>query len=128
MTSFGQEACDACLFEMYMTSSLYKYFICSLFSHFGILLLLHICSLTYGLQKGMLIFDAAQFDGILKKIMEFNNALLSDLVCSFKGRNFYSSFYIPNPYLFFFFHSLLFIIVHSSHNVYYSFSPQQSIF
>ncbi|KAH9695972.1 phospholipase a2-activating protein [Citrus sinensis] len=29
--------------------------------------------------KGMLIFDAAQFDGILKKIMEFNNALLSDL-------------------------------------------------
>ncbi|ESR36436.1 hypothetical protein CICLE_v10027868mg [Citrus x clementina] len=30
-------------------------------------------------KKGMLIFDAAQFDGILKKIMEFNNALLSDL-------------------------------------------------
>lgn len=114
MTSFGQEACDACLFEMYMTSSLYKYFICSVFSHFGILLLLHICSLTYGLQKGMLIFDAAQFDGILKKIMEFNNALLSDLVCSFKGQNFYSSFYIPNPYLFFFFSirccSLLFIL------------------
>ncbi|KAH9656512.1 phospholipase a2-activating protein [Citrus sinensis] len=30
-------------------------------------------------KKGMLIFDAAQFDGILKKIMEFNNALLFDL-------------------------------------------------
>ncbi|KAL9414958.1 hypothetical protein AB3S75_043262 [Citrus x aurantiifolia] len=30
-------------------------------------------------KKGMLIFDAAQFDGILKKIMEFNNALLSNL-------------------------------------------------
>lgn len=31
-------------------------------------------------QKGMLVFDAAQFDGILKKITEFNNALLSDQV------------------------------------------------
>ncbi|KAL5562590.1 hypothetical protein UlMin_032337 [Ulmus minor] len=29
-------------------------------------------------KKGMLFFDAAQFDGILKKITEFNNALLSD--------------------------------------------------
>ncbi|CAL0304221.1 unnamed protein product [Lupinus luteus] len=29
-------------------------------------------------KKGMLVFDAAQFDGILKKITEFNNALLSD--------------------------------------------------
>ncbi|KAI3755551.1 hypothetical protein L1987_55354 [Smallanthus sonchifolius] len=29
-------------------------------------------------KKGMLIFDAAQFDGILKKISEFNNALRSD--------------------------------------------------
>ncbi|KAL2983534.1 hypothetical protein AAZX31_12G043600 [Glycine max] len=28
--------------------------------------------------KGMLVFDAAQFDGILKKITEFNNALQSD--------------------------------------------------
>lgn len=28
----------------------------------------------------MLVFDAAQFDGILKKISEFNNALLSDPV------------------------------------------------
>ncbi|KAB1202867.1 hypothetical protein CJ030_MR8G008032 [Morella rubra] len=26
----------------------------------------------------MLVFDVAQFDGILKKITEFNNALLSD--------------------------------------------------
>ncbi|KAL6522636.1 hypothetical protein OROMI_031594 [Orobanche minor] len=30
-------------------------------------------------KKGMLVFDVAQFDGILKKISEFNNALLSDL-------------------------------------------------
>ncbi|KAL6497749.1 hypothetical protein OROHE_026988 [Orobanche hederae] len=29
-------------------------------------------------KKGMLVFDIAQFDGILKKISEFNNALLSD--------------------------------------------------
>ncbi|KAK2665260.1 hypothetical protein Ddye_003834 [Dipteronia dyeriana] len=29
-------------------------------------------------KKGMLVFDAAQFDGILKKITEFNNAFLSD--------------------------------------------------
>ncbi|KAF7126945.1 hypothetical protein RHSIM_Rhsim11G0173300 [Rhododendron simsii] len=28
-------------------------------------------------KKGMLVFDAAQFDGILKKILEFNSALLS---------------------------------------------------
>lgn len=31
-------------------------------------------------QKGMLVFDTAQFDGILKKVVEFNNALLSDQV------------------------------------------------
>ncbi|GFY89670.1 transducin family protein [Actinidia rufa] len=30
-------------------------------------------------KKGMLAFDVAQFDGILKKISEFNSALLSDL-------------------------------------------------
>lgn len=30
----------------------------------------------------MLVFDAAQFDGILKKISEFNNTLLADLVDS----------------------------------------------
>lgn len=30
----------------------------------------------------MLVFDAAQFDGILKKITEFNNTLLSDQVGS----------------------------------------------
>ncbi|XP_043712517.1 phospholipase A-2-activating protein [Telopea speciosissima] len=29
-------------------------------------------------KKGMLFFDAAQFDGILKKISEFNNVLMSD--------------------------------------------------
>ncbi|KAA8545939.1 hypothetical protein F0562_020610 [Nyssa sinensis] len=29
-------------------------------------------------KKGMLVFDVAQFDGIVKKISEFNNALLSD--------------------------------------------------
>ncbi|BBH09450.1 transducin family protein / WD-40 repeat family protein [Prunus dulcis] len=29
-------------------------------------------------KKGMLVFDVAQFDGILKKITEFNNNLLSD--------------------------------------------------
>ncbi|KAK2381891.1 phospholipase A-2-activating protein [Trifolium repens] len=29
-------------------------------------------------KKGMLVFDTAQFDGILKKIVEFNSALLSD--------------------------------------------------
>ncbi|KAL3722505.1 hypothetical protein ACJRO7_034818 [Eucalyptus globulus] len=29
-------------------------------------------------KKGMLVFDAAQFDGILKKINEFNNTLLSN--------------------------------------------------
>uniref|UniRef100_A0A7N2MZL3 Phospholipase A-2-activating protein n=1 Tax=Quercus lobata TaxID=97700 RepID=A0A7N2MZL3_QUELO len=29
-------------------------------------------------KKGVLVFDVAQFDGILKKITEFNNALLSD--------------------------------------------------
>ncbi|CAK7329744.1 unnamed protein product [Dovyalis caffra] len=31
-------------------------------------------------KKGMLVFDVAQFDGILKKITEFNNSLLSDSV------------------------------------------------
>lgn len=31
----------------------------------------------------MLVFDAAQFDGILKKISEFNNALGSDPVSFF---------------------------------------------
>ncbi|RVW48430.1 Ubiquitin homeostasis protein lub1 [Vitis vinifera] len=31
-------------------------------------------------KKGILVFDAAQFDGILKKISEFNNALMSDPV------------------------------------------------
>ncbi|OIW08701.1 hypothetical protein TanjilG_03377 [Lupinus angustifolius] len=31
-------------------------------------------------KKGMLVFEAAQFDGILKKINEFNNALLSDQI------------------------------------------------
>ncbi|XP_052882523.1 uncharacterized protein LOC108460444 isoform X2 [Gossypium arboreum] len=30
-------------------------------------------------KRGMLVFDAAQFDGILKKISEFNNTLLADL-------------------------------------------------
>lgn len=30
-------------------------------------------------KKGMLVFDAAQFDGILKKISEFNSTLISDL-------------------------------------------------
>ncbi|KAL5715136.1 hypothetical protein ACHQM5_017003 [Ranunculus cassubicifolius] len=29
-------------------------------------------------KKGMLLFDAAQFDGILKKLTEFNSTLLSD--------------------------------------------------
>ncbi|KAK3023019.1 hypothetical protein RJ639_045013 [Escallonia herrerae] len=29
-------------------------------------------------KKGMLVFDVAQFDGILKKISEFNNTLLTD--------------------------------------------------
>ncbi|XP_075492671.1 uncharacterized protein LOC142530750 [Primulina tabacum] len=29
-------------------------------------------------KKGMLVFDTAQFDGILKKISEFNNTMLSD--------------------------------------------------
>ncbi|KAJ9704853.1 hypothetical protein PVL29_003074 [Vitis rotundifolia] len=29
-------------------------------------------------KKGILVFDAAQFEGILKKISEFNNALMSD--------------------------------------------------
>ncbi|KAG9130365.1 hypothetical protein Leryth_004346 [Lithospermum erythrorhizon] len=29
-------------------------------------------------KKGMLVFDAAQFDGILKKILEFNETLFSD--------------------------------------------------
>ncbi|KAE8686785.1 cytochrome c bioproteinsis protein CCS1 [Hibiscus syriacus] len=29
-------------------------------------------------KRGMLVFDAAQFDGILKKISEFNNTLLAD--------------------------------------------------
>ncbi|KAH8498353.1 hypothetical protein H0E87_017317 [Populus deltoides] len=31
-------------------------------------------------KKGMLVFDVAQFDGILKKITEFHNSLLSDPV------------------------------------------------
>ncbi|RDX85889.1 Phospholipase A-2-activating protein, partial [Mucuna pruriens] len=35
-------------------------------------------SSSFCCQKGMLVFDAAQFDGILKKITEFNNALQSD--------------------------------------------------
>lgn len=30
----------------------------------------------------MLVFDAAQFDGIHKKILEFNNSLLADEVFS----------------------------------------------
>lgn len=35
-------------------------------------------------QKGMLVFDAAQFDGILKKISEFNSSLQSDSVNKLK--------------------------------------------
>ncbi|MBA0666741.1 hypothetical protein Goklo_003112 [Gossypium klotzschianum] len=35
-------------------------------------------SYSYWLLRGMLVFDAAQFDGILKKISEFNNTLLAD--------------------------------------------------
>lgn len=35
-------------------------------------------SLKHIPKKGMLVFDAAQFDGILKKISEFNNTLASD--------------------------------------------------
>lgn len=34
-------------------------------------------------QKGMLVFDVAQFDGILKKITEFNGTILSDQVGNF---------------------------------------------
>ncbi|KAJ6896557.1 hypothetical protein NC651_022683 [Populus alba x Populus x berolinensis] len=34
-------------------------------------------------KKGMLVFDVAQFDGILKKITEFHNSLLSDPVGCF---------------------------------------------
>jgi len=33
----------------------------------------------------MLVFDTAQFDGILKKIAEFNKALLSDQVGNMIG-------------------------------------------
>ena len=44
--------------------------------------LLIILCLSFCFQKGVLVFDVAQFDGILKKITEFNNALLSDSVCS----------------------------------------------
>lgn len=40
-------------------------------------MLLIFFDLHSGFQKGMLVFDAAQFDGILKKILEFNSALLS---------------------------------------------------
>ncbi|XP_048500603.1 uncharacterized protein LOC104885237 [Beta vulgaris subsp. vulgaris] len=29
-------------------------------------------------EKGVLVFDVAQFDGILKKLSEFNNSLSSD--------------------------------------------------
>lgn len=34
----------------------------------------------YSLQKGVLVFDVAQYDGILKKMTEFNTALRSDSV------------------------------------------------
>lgn len=40
---------------------------------------------SFCFQKGVLVFDVAQFDGILKKITEFNNALLSDPVGSLHG-------------------------------------------
>ncbi|XVF01431.1 hypothetical protein REPUB_Repub04eG0088500 [Reevesia pubescens] len=36
-------------------------------------------SLLFYFQRGMLVFDTAQFDGILKKISDFNNTLLADL-------------------------------------------------
>lgn len=41
------------------------------------------------LQKGMLLFDTAQFDGILKKIAEFNSALASDPV-NFQSIHYFS--------------------------------------
>ncbi|GER50394.1 transducin family protein / WD-40 repeat family protein [Striga asiatica] len=34
--------------------------------------------IKHDMMKGMLVFDVAQFDGILKKISEFNSVLLSD--------------------------------------------------
>ena len=42
----------------------------------------------------MLVFDAAQFDGILKKITEFNNALQSDQVDYMVGIFFFFSYYV----------------------------------
>lgn len=33
----------------------------------------------------MLFFEVAQFDGILKKISEFSNSLLSEVVKSYRG-------------------------------------------
>lgn len=38
----------------------------------------HIYFFFFG-QKGMLFFDTAQFDGILKKITEFNNTLITQV-------------------------------------------------
>lgn len=46
-------------------------------------LLIDVYFLSFHFQKGMLVFDVAQFDGILKKIIEFNNSLLSDPVGCF---------------------------------------------
>lgn len=42
-------------------------------------------SLSNCLQKGMLFFEVAQFDGILKKISEFNNSLLTEVVNFYRG-------------------------------------------
>ncbi|KAH7857370.1 hypothetical protein Vadar_011922 [Vaccinium darrowii] len=53
-------------------------------------------------KKGMLVFDAAQFDGILKKILEFNSALLSKpvgfppLLLRGNGSNWFHNFLTDN--------------------------------
>lgn len=72
------------IFQRFMGSYQYslRFHLCSCI-YFTILLIyvgLFCFSLFLIVQKGMLLFDTAQFDGILKKIAEFNATLASDPV------------------------------------------------
>lgn len=74
-----------------------------------------------GFQKGMLVFDVAQFDGILKKITEFNNAVSSDSV-GFYYETSQLSFYICSLY-----HLSFVLLISDSVSSYYLLSKPKHV-
>lgn len=63
-------------------------------------------------QRGMLAFETAQYDGILKKVSEFNNSLLSDTVsCLLQHLIIVSSHYkVPARACFYFHYAFLHLL------------------